>query len=45
MVIPGGVKLQEFGPDKYVDNYSKIMEEKDKEENENGEDDHDSREM
>ena len=33
MVIPGGVRLQEFAPDKYVDDYSRLAEEK-----ENGED-------
>ena len=33
MVIPGGVRLQEFAPDKYVDDYSRLLEEK-----ENGED-------
>ena len=27
MVIPGGVRLQEFGPDKYVDDASKMMDE------------------
>jgi len=45
MVIPGGVKLQEFGPDKYVDDYSRQLEEKDKEGEEGEEDQEDPMKM